>query len=435
MKKYAVYPALCAASVCAFLFSAGMTFASWKVQGETVNEISMASVKGQIIEEYEQDQVVYPNGTVDKIVQVKNTGTADALPRVKIQKAWGDSREENGKLLINPDLSTDNIEITYNTEHWTYNPEDGYYYYNEVLRPGDMTSSLFDSFTINGEMTGGEYKNKYADIIVSMEMVQAAGNGLSYWDTSFEELGIVYAEPPQTEIITKVDFNGPNGGFTFDVNEGDLFANFKNLVPGESRSQIVEITNNWNNFAEIFLWADFIDQSHATDENRELIDKLLKEYAKIVITDHSGAVIYDGAVWGNPDVDSEGAGSMKYPHSLGEFTDGQTKDLNISLYLDPQTDNEYQELLGLIKWKFSAEYNEMSDSSVTDTSSKPDTSSQTDTSSKGDTGSSSKSEIIANYPDNPSTGAVSKTGIYGIFALVSLALIPITYKKSKDEQK
>lgn len=459
MKKSAVYLALCAVSVCVFLFSAGMTYASWKTQGDTVNKINMASVRGQIVEEYEQNQVVYPNSTVDKIVQVKNTGTADALPRVKIEKVWGDSRDENGKLIINPDLSTDNIEITYNTEQWIYNSKDGYYYYKEVLKPGDITVSLFDSFKINGEKTGGEYKNKLADIVVNMEMVQAAGNGLSYWNTSFEELGIVYKQTNQVEIVTKVDFNSPNNGFSFDVNEGDLFADFKNLVPGESRSQVVEIKNKWNQQTEIFLWADFIDQTQATDETRELIDKLLHEYAEIVITDDDGNVIYDGAVWGSPNVDSKGTDSMKYPYNLGIFKSNQTKKLNVSLSLDPKMDNEYKDLLGLIKWVFSAQGDEPPAPTQTSTSSsseaepitKPidNSSTVTDDNSKPDDDSSSvpdddpsavlnendSSTTDDNNQPNPSTGGFGKVGMYGVLTLVSFLLIPITYRKAKYESK
>lgn len=419
MKKFAVYPILCAASICTFLLSSGMTYASWQSQGETVNKISMASVKGQIVEEYDQNQVVYPNATVDKIVQVKNTGTVDAVPRVKIEKAWGDSRDENGKLLINPDLSTENIEITYNTEKWTYDSNDGYFYYKEVLKPGDITDSLFDSFTVNGEITGGEYKNKQADIIVNMELIQAAGNGLTFWDTSFEELGIIYKQTNQIEIDTTVLFKNPDDGFSFDVNEGDLFADFKDLVPGESRNQLVTVTNNWNQSTEIFLWADFVDQIQATDDTRELINKLLKEYAYIVITDDSGNIIYSGAVWGSPDIDSEGTDSMKYPYSLGIFKSGETKNLNVSLYLDPQTDNEYKELLGLIKWVFRASGDESI--SPTEPADEPATASSTDTTNVGN-----RIDSV-----NPSTGSSVQLGIFGMISIISFALIPVTYKKSK----
>ena len=247
MKRSAVYSVLCAVFAGTFLFSAGMTYASWKVQDDTINKITVGSVRGQIMEEFEQDTVVYPDVDVNKIVQVKNTGTMDAIPRVKIEKVWGDSRDENGNLLIDPELSADNIEINFNTDKWTYNPKDGYYYYNGVLAPGETTESLFDSFYINGDGYGHEYSNKFADIIVTMEIIQAAGDALSYWGMTYEDLGIIYKQTQQEETVTSVAFHDPKEGFTFDVNGGDLFADFKSLVPGESRSQTVEITNVWEN--------------------------------------------------------------------------------------------------------------------------------------------------------------------------------------------
>ena len=413
MKKSTLYSALCIAFMCSFLFSSVMSFASWKSQGDTINKITIASVKGCIEEEYEQNQVVFPNGTVEKVVKVKNTGTADAMIRVKVEKVWGDGRDENGKLIINPELDTDNIMIHYNTEKWVYNAEDGYYYYMQVLKPGDTTSSLFDSFTVNGNKTDGRYKNKHADIVVSMEMVQAAGGGLSYWGTSFEKLGIVYKQQVQTDIITTVDFKNPKEGFAFEVNDGDLFVNFKNLVPGESRSQVVEITNKWNKDTEIFLWAEYIEQSQATDKTRELINKLLHENAVIVITDDNGTIIYKGAVWGNPDIDSKGTDSMKYPISLGLFAENQTKKLNISLYLDSQTDNEYMELTGLIKWVLSAE--------------------GTDTQEKI----SEPEKIITekiHTTDSPKTGDSSGVFLYGVTAIISFLLMLITLRKAKKAQ-
>ena len=355
MKKSAVYSFLCAVSACTFLFSTGMTYASWKVQDDTINKITMGSVRGQIMEEFAQDTVVYPDADVTKIVQVKNTGTIDAIPRVKIEKVWGDSRDENGNLLVNPALSTENIEITYNTEDWSYNSDDGYFYYKSILSPDEVTNSLFDSFRINGEKSGKEYRNKFADIIVTMEIIQATNDSLSYWDMSYDDLGISYKQEEQPEITTSVTFQNPENGFTFDVNGGDLFANFKNLIPGESRSQILEITNIWDYDVEIYFWADYVDQENADPKTMELVNQLLRQYANIIITDENGVVIYDGPIWGNVDKDIYGTGSMKFPYSLGKFSSGETKNVNISLYLSPEMDNEYLDLLGLIKWVFSAE--------------------------------------------------------------------------------
>lgn len=434
MKKFTIYSALCIVSACTFLFSTGKAFASWYSQSETVNTISMKSVKGQIVEEYEQNQVVYPNAEVNKIVQVKNTGNTDALPRVKIEKVWGERRDENGKLLIDPDLSTDNIEIIYNTDEWFYQEEDGYFYYKGVLRPGDITVSLFDSFKINGEKTNGDYKNKQADIIVTMEMIQADNNGPSYWNTSFEELGVIYVPTEQINMITKVCFNEPDEGFTFDVNNGDLFSNFKNLIPGESRSQIIEVSNIWENPVEIFLWAEFVLQEQATEETRELINKLVYEYTKITITDEDGALIYDGTVWGNLDIDSESTNSMKYPYSLGVFSSHQTKRLNVSLYLDPKMDNECQELLGLVKWVFSAQGADVSTPSqetTTPSSTEESNNQETETSKPNDsvTTSTSTSSLNANSPKTNDSGNI---GLYSTLAVLSLITFLTAYKKSKS---
>lgn len=357
MNKRVLFSLVTIILIMVFLFSSGMTLASWRTEDSTVNSITMGSVSGHIIEEYNQGQTVSPSATVTKKVQVENTGTMDVIVRVKIEKAWGDYRDSDGKLKVNPTLSTDNILITYNTNKWLYR-DDGYFYFKDVLKPGEITPTLFDSFTVDGETTCGEYKNKTADIIVTAELVQAAYHGLSYWGMSFLDLGTKYIQTTEIPIVTTVKFNNPTLGFSFDVNNGDLFANFKNLVPGDSRSQVITVTNNWNKETEIFLNADYIEQSKADEKTYKLVEKLLRESTIITVSDSQGNVIYSGYVYGNYDVESVGDNSMKYPISLGKFKAGQTKNLYVSLSLSKDMDNEYKNLLGLIKWVFSAEGSE-----------------------------------------------------------------------------
>ena len=361
MKKSVNKIVLCIAVIGALLLcSVGTVFALWVSEGETVNKINMNSyVEGKIIEEYEE-AVVYPGADVTKIVQVKNTGNIDALPRVKIEKAWG-VKGEDGKLIPDDTLNPDYIIIEYNTVDWIGKREaDGYYfYYNHVLEPKEITKPLFNGFTVS-EKADGSYKNKYANIVVNMEIIQAGGGGLSYWNA--EEIGVEhYVENKQKPIKTTVEFLNPTDGFAFAINGGDLFSNFKNLIPGCTRSQIIEVTNKWNQEVELSLRADFIEQAHATAATRELINDLLHEYATIVITDENKTVIYDGPVWGSPDKDSTGTDSMKYPHSLGSFSGKESKNLNVSLSLSPDMNNEHMELLGLIKWIFRAEGVDVSD--------------------------------------------------------------------------
>ncbi len=354
MKKRIIIPALCLISLALFLISGSLTFASWYVRSETVNKLTTAGVSGKVTEEYEQDRTVYPGSRVNKKVQVKNTGNADVMVRVHIEKVWGDSRDKNGRVIPNTTLSTDNIKISFHTENWLLR-DDGYYYYMSVLAPGETTPSLFDGFTIDGKKTNGKYKNKNADIIVRMEMVQAEYHGLSYWGTSFAELGITYKGTEHIPIMTTAEFNNPTDGFTFTANGGDLFSEFKNLTRGDCRSQFISVANNWDRKTEIFLSAEYIDQSYATEDNYKSIIDLLHKYAIINITDQYGTLIYSGPVYGNTDIDSQGTNSMKYPISLGTFFPGEAKYLNVSLYIDTAMDDNCNDLLALVKWVFTAQ--------------------------------------------------------------------------------
>ena len=414
MKKKSCYRILSLIFAFAFVLSTGLTFASWKVSSSTVNTITMGSVTGKIIEVYEQGQTVYPAATVDKDVKVQNIGNVDVFVRVNIEKNWGASRDSDGDLIVDPSLNTDNIIIQYDSKNWYYNDNDGYYYYLDALKPAEVTQSLFKSFYIDGKTTGGEYNNKEADIVVTMEMVQAGGNGLSHWNMTAEELGITYTQNDQTMMVTTVDFENPKKGFTFEVNDGDLFANFKDLIPGESRSQELTVTNNWSQDVEIFLHANYIEQTQATDETRELIDNLLKKYARITVASEDGEQIYSGPIWGNPTAEDSSEPSMKEPYSLGDFASGQTKKMYVNLYLDENMDNEYKDLLGKIEWVFTAEGNEIDSDTATETDTgsetDTDTATDTDTGSETDTDTATDSDTESETDTDTATDSDTDTG-------------------------
>ena len=340
--------------VIVFASSVGSTLAAWTARGDTVNKITVGSIKGQIKEDYAQGQTVMPGTTVKKVVNVTNTGNIDMLIRVKITKAWGSSRDADGNLIVNPWLSTDNILITFNTTDWYHDTSDDYYYYIGAVSPGETTKvPLMKEFTVSSN-SGSIYAGDTADITVYLECVQAAGNGIKAWSKNPFILGDYKPGTVKTDI-SEVVFLNPADGFSFKTVGGDLFVNFKDMVPGESRSQTVRISSEYPGRAEIFLKADYMDQTQATAENRELIDKLLKQYATITLTADDGTLLYRGPVWGNPDVDSHGTDSEKYFISLGNFDAGTGKNVTVMLSLDPAMDNKYQKLLGQVKWTFAAE--------------------------------------------------------------------------------
>lgn len=336
-----------------FVFAISGILAAWEANGDTTNKITIASVKGSIEEIYKQDPTVYPNGTIDKVVNVRNTGTIDCLVRVKVDKVWGSDRTDDNTLIPDSSLSTDNIQIAFNSVDWIYFPDDGYFYYKHVLPPGELTNAaLFESFTITPS-TDNLYEGKKADIRIYLECVQAAGNGISIWDRTFEELDIVYNPDKPVYADTSVTFISPTDGFEFNPEDGDLFHNFKNLIPGESVTQGFVVGNEYYDTTEIYFYARITDQPHATEETKELIDKLLKEYAIVSIRDEDGKVLYRGPIDGNLSENSMGV-SLKEPILLNKFKKSEYKRYTISLYLDPQMDNKFIDLLGLIDWVFFA---------------------------------------------------------------------------------
>jgi hypothetical protein len=108
-----------------------------------------------------------PGTTVTKIAEIQNSGASDAWVRVKIAKAIELAGEGT------PD--TDLVELDFNTVDWTPGG-DGYFYYNEVLKPGELTEPIFTTVTFNATMDN-QYQNATATVDVMAQAVQTANNG------------------------------------------------------------------------------------------------------------------------------------------------------------------------------------------------------------------------------------------------------------------
>ena len=127
-------------------------------------------------EEFPEDGVdnVVPATSVTKIVEIENTGSASAWIRISIEKAIELASGGQG----DPEL----LVLDFNTDDWT--EQDGWYYYNSVLEPGDTTTPLFTTVTFAPEM-GNEYMDATATIDVDAQAVQSDNNG----STALEAVG------------------------------------------------------------------------------------------------------------------------------------------------------------------------------------------------------------------------------------------------------
>lgn len=328
------------------LFGAGI-LGYWKVTGKSGNFLTMGSFQNQIEESYRIPLHVDPGQTVDKVVNVKNTGTTDSMIRVKITKMFG-SRREDGSFQEEKNLDPEMIQIHCNTESWSLR-SDGYYYYTEILKAGEKTKQpLFQNYTLSIK-AGNEYKGKEARIIVSMESVQAQDALEDLWQVSYRDLGITRPEGYQ-DIQTEVIYLGQKGGFQMTESDTDLFASFKNLTPGCARTQTVLLENKSSEEVQLYLRAEETRQKTMNEKTLQLVRELMEKYATIEISSAQG-MIYQGSVSGNLTASSA---SMRQDLYLGTLKPNERKKLQVKLALSSEMDNEFQKLTGKVCWVFSA---------------------------------------------------------------------------------
>lgn len=132
----------------------------------------------EILFEQSQERFdVMPGQDVSKIVRVKNTGSNPAYIRIQVQKAIALAADAQG------DVDLDLISLDFDSEKWTLG-NDGYYYYNEPLAPGETTAALFKNVKFDTKM-GNMYQGSTATIKVTAEATQVKNN----CDTVFDAAG------------------------------------------------------------------------------------------------------------------------------------------------------------------------------------------------------------------------------------------------------
>lgn len=164
------------------------------------------------------------------------------------------------------------------------------------MAPGKLSPAVVNEIKLD-ESTGNEYQNRRAHIDIYMEALQAAGEAITIWGKTFEDLDIEYEEPSYPVEVSKVSFVNPSTGFRFENNDGDLFSGFKRLLPAECRTQQVEITNLYDYNTQIFLFASITEQSYLNNINYRQIKKLLREHLTLSVIADTGEVLYFGPIW------------------------------------------------------------------------------------------------------------------------------------------
>lgn len=138
-------------------------------------ELQEWSDTGSGLVPFENVEGVLPGTEISKIVQVKNSGGQAAWVRVSADKTIRLAEGVNG----DADLSL--ISYDLNTAFWT--EKDGFYYYNTILQPNEVTEPLFTKVIFSATMSN-MYQNSKAVIDVTAQATQVANNGTCALDAA-----------------------------------------------------------------------------------------------------------------------------------------------------------------------------------------------------------------------------------------------------------
>ena len=141
-----------------------------------------------------------------------------------------------------------------------------------------------------------------------------------------------------------VTYNGNAGDLIFEPGSEhsptDLFANFKNVVPGASLTQKITVSNKADNKVKVKI---YLRSLGSTDEKyNEFLNQLT-----LTVTKDTETPMFDAAA-------DKTAGLTDWV-CLGTLYSGGSLDLNVTLDVPTTMDNTFQKLIGKIKWQFVAE--------------------------------------------------------------------------------
>ena len=160
------------ALVIALAIIAGI-WAYYRSENSIMNEVKTAHYGNQLVEKFTPVDKWQPGQEIEKEVFVENTGTYDLFVRIKMEETWtlSDNTKvtldsKNAKFLTADEDNggIDGGSVVYKKfaadmeTYWTFDSGDGYWYYNEILEPKDVTSPFLESITLALDTNMGDYK-------------------------------------------------------------------------------------------------------------------------------------------------------------------------------------------------------------------------------------------------------------------------------------
>lgn len=167
------------ALVAVFISMIGQTsLAYYSTVGKATNVVTSGNIQLIIHETTDQgkefpEEGVYiiPGDVVSKEVTIENDCEHPFYLRVKI--VYGvDSRELSAE---------DCFKLNINSEHWELH--DGWYYYKDIVSPGETTPEVFSHVEIVGAKVDNSYIGKTLTLTVNAQAVQSENNPITSGNT------------------------------------------------------------------------------------------------------------------------------------------------------------------------------------------------------------------------------------------------------------
>ena len=135
-------------------------------------------------------------------------------------------------------------------------------------------------------------------------------------------------------------------GFLFTPPDQDQFLNFKEVMPGDVREQVIEITNDFPGKVEVFLRAEPVSEEDAAFLSQLKLEVYLKGNG---YTEDALLSVYNGLASENT---SEG-GNLDENFSLGVFREKTKAELIVRLTVPNELGNDFQNTEATINWVYS----------------------------------------------------------------------------------
>ena len=155
------------------------SLAYYTTVGKATNVVTSGNIKFIIHEmtdqgtSFPEDGVyVIPGDVVSKEVSIENDCAHPFYLRVKIVDSINSAELS----------SEDCFKLNINSEHWKL--VDGWYYYTDIVEPGETTPNVFSKVEIVGSKINTSYLGKTLSLTVVAHAVQSENNPIENGDTS-----------------------------------------------------------------------------------------------------------------------------------------------------------------------------------------------------------------------------------------------------------